>query len=170
MAAVPGVLSAHINRVCCDGGKAILYVGIEEQGNRALQFRSAPHGRIRLSDDIVQAGHALDEAGRQAILRGDSGEDHSEGHALMHDPAARAIQQRFIAHAARDLSRLRDVLRHSSDTEHRALAAQVLGTRPTNGPWSAISFMGWTIPQERFATTPCEPCISSPGSPHGRPV
>jgi hypothetical protein len=62
----------HVTRNCCDGGKAILYVGIEEQGSRVLQFRSAPHGRIRLSDDIVQAGNAFDAAVRQAILRGES--------------------------------------------------------------------------------------------------
>ena len=72
------------------------------------------------------------EAGR--LFRGDSGEHLSEGHALMHDPAARAIQQRFIAYAARNLSRLRDVLRHSSDTEHRALAAHVLGYAPDKRP------------------------------------
>ena len=127
LAALPGVLSARVRRVCCVGGKAILYVGIEEQGSPVLRFRSAPHGRIRLSDDIVQARDDFNQAALQAILRGDAGEDDSEGHALMHDPAARAIQERFIAYAARDLSRLRDVLRHSSDGEHRALAAQVLG-------------------------------------------
>jgi hypothetical protein len=126
VAALPGVLSARVSQVCCDGGRAILYVGIEERGSPVLRFRSAPHGRIRLSEDIVQARDDFNKASLQAILHGDAGEDHSEGHALMHDPAARAIQERFIV-AARDLSRLRDVLRHSSDEEHRALAAQVLG-------------------------------------------
>ena len=65
-------------------------------------------------------------------------------HALMHDPAARAIQQRFIAYAARDLSRLRDVLRHSRDAEHRALAAQVLGYAP-NKLWVSMRLAPYPI-------------------------
>jgi hypothetical protein len=127
LAALPGVVSARVRRVCCNDGRALLYVGIEEQGSAVLRFRAVPRGQIRLPDDVVQAGDDLGKAGLQAILRGDSGEDHSQGHALMHDPASRAIQERFIAYAARDLKRLRDVLRHSNDVEHRALAAQVLG-------------------------------------------
>lgn len=127
VAALPGVVSARVRRVCCDGGRAILYIGVEEQGDPDLQFRSAPQGSIRLPDDVVQAGDDFSKAAVQAIQRGDAGEDHSKGHALMHDPTARAIQERFITYAARDLSRLRDVLRHSADGEHRGLAAQVLG-------------------------------------------
>ena len=61
-----------------------------------------------------------------AVQRGDAAEDDSKGHALMHDPTARAIQERFIEYA-RDVTHLRDVLRHSSEAEHRALAAQILG-------------------------------------------
>jgi hypothetical protein len=44
----------------------------------------------------------------------------------MHDPTARAIQERFIEYA-RDVTQLRDVVHHSSEAEHRALAAQILG-------------------------------------------
>jgi hypothetical protein len=127
LAALPGVLSARVSRTCCDGGRAILYVGIEEQGSPVLRFRSAPQGSIRLPDDVVQVGDDFDKTALQAIQRGDAGEDDSKGHALMHDPTARAIQERFITCAARDLSRLRDVLRHSDNGKHRALAAQVLG-------------------------------------------
>jgi hypothetical protein len=45
---------------------------------------------------------------------------------LANDPSARAVEERFISFAARDLKLLRDVLRHSTDAEHRALAAQVI--------------------------------------------
>jgi hypothetical protein len=75
----------------------------------------------------VQAGEAFESALTEAVVRGDSREDYSQGHALMHDPTARAIQERFVGYAARDLKRLRDVLHHSGDAHQRALAAQVLG-------------------------------------------
>jgi HEAT repeat protein len=54
-------------------------------------------------------------------------EDHTQGHALAHDLAVRAIQERFIVFANRDLQSVRDVLRTSADSDHRALAAYVLG-------------------------------------------
>ena len=48
----------------------------------------------------------------------------------MHDPAARAIQERFVTYAKRDLGQLRLVLQSSGDAVHRALAALVLGYAP----------------------------------------
>jgi hypothetical protein len=79
-----------------------------------------------LPQDVIQAGADEYKALSDAILKGNSGEDDSQGHALSNDPAARAIQERFITFAARDLMLLRDVLRHSDDEDHRALAAQVI--------------------------------------------
>jgi hypothetical protein len=123
---LPDVAEAHITLVCCDAGKAILFVGIREKGTPSLQFRPAPQGKVRLPQDAEQAVDDLQKAWSDAILKGDSGEDDSRGHALANDPSARAIQERFITFAARDLKLLRDVLRHSSDAQHRALAAQVI--------------------------------------------
>ncbi len=123
---LPGVLSAHLKLVCCDGSSVIVYVGIEEKDASILHFREAPQDRVRLPADIVQAGSEFSRALMAAVQRGDAAEDDSKGHALMHDPTARAIQERFIEYA-RDLMQFRDVLRHSSDAEHRALAAQILG-------------------------------------------
>jgi hypothetical protein len=124
--ALPGVLRARLNLVCCDAGKAILYVGIEERGASALQLRPAPQGRVRLPKDIVDAGHALDRAIENAVAKGDASEDHSQGYALSHNLAARAIQQRYITFAARDLNILRDVLHNSADADQRAISAQVI--------------------------------------------
>jgi hypothetical protein len=124
---LPGVLSAHLNAVCCDEGRAILYVGIEEQGGPALAFRAPPREPIRLPSDVVEAGEAFLRALMDAVRRGNAEEDDSNGHSLMHDPAVRAIQERFIDYAARGLDRLREVARRSGDETHRALAAQILG-------------------------------------------
>jgi hypothetical protein len=76
---------------------------------------------------MVQSGTEFSAAVMSAIQRGDAGEDDTQGHALSHDPAARAIQERFVGDATRDLQQLRTVLRTSADSDHRALAAQILG-------------------------------------------
>ncbi len=124
--AIPGVAEARFNFGCCEAGKATLYVGIREKGAPALAFRPAPQGNVRLSSEITQAGEAFQKALTTAVLSGNASEDDSQGHALTNDPATRAIQERFIMFAARDLKLLRDVLENSSDAEHRALAAQVI--------------------------------------------
>jgi HEAT repeats len=123
---VPGVVRAQVSLVCCDEGRGIVYVGIEEKGRPTLRFLPAPSGSVRLPADIVKAGAALQGAFMAAVQRGDSAEDDSQGHALFNDPASRAIQQQFVFFAARDQARLRQVLHESSDGDHRALAAEVL--------------------------------------------
>jgi hypothetical protein len=124
---VPGVVRAQVSLVCCENGRGTVYVGIEEKGRPTLRFLPAPTGDVRLPADIVAAGEALEKAWMSAVQRGDAAEDDSQGHALFHDPASRAIQEQFIKFAARDQARLREVLKGSSDAEHRALAAEVLG-------------------------------------------
>jgi hypothetical protein len=127
LAALPGIVRAHTNFVCCDAGRAIIYVGIEEKGQTTLHFRSAPRGSVRLPADILQAGHDFSEAFVAAMQRGDNVEDDSQGHSLAHDPATRAVQERFVGYATRNLIELRRVLRESSDATQRSLAAQILG-------------------------------------------
>jgi hypothetical protein len=127
LSALPGVAHAHVGFVCCEGGRWIVYVGLEGQGSATPHFRETPTGNMRLAADILQAGRDLSEAWSSAVQRGDAMEDDSKGHALLHDPAARAIQERFVGYSARDLKELRRVLRGSSDAEQRALAAEVLG-------------------------------------------
>ena len=125
--ALPGVERVYPNIGCCDSnGKSTLYIGIEEKGFQAVRFSAAPKKNILLSDDVVEAGEAFGKAIEQAVLSGDAVEDQSQGHALTHYPAARAIQEQYIKFAARDLKRLRDVLHNSNNAEHRALAAQVI--------------------------------------------
>ena len=127
LARIPGVVRARISGVCCDQRRSIIYVGIEEAGSAAPQFRAAPAGPIRLTAEIVRAGAALDVATRAAVLRGDAGEDRTRGYSLMNDSTARAIQERFVGFADGNSVLLRQVLRSSSDADHRALAAHVIG-------------------------------------------
>jgi hypothetical protein len=123
---VPGVVRASISGVCCDSGKVILYVGVEEAGAASLRFRPAPRSMLRLPPDVVDAYSAFEKALDDAVRSGQSTEEAPKGHSLMRDPAARAIQERFVAFANRDLARLRDVLRNSAYEDQRAIAALVL--------------------------------------------
>ena len=123
----PEITRARTQLVCCDEGRGIVYVGIEERGAATTRFRAEPAGDARLAADVVRAGDEGANALRLAVLRGEAGEDRSRGHALADDPAVRAVQDRFLLYAGRDLPALRLVLRSSSDAAHRALAALVLG-------------------------------------------
>ncbi len=127
---MPGIRHARLEFVCCEQGKTILYVGIQEKGFMSLQFLPAPRGAVRLPAEIVEAGDAFDEAFETAVMKGDASEEHSQGHALNHNPAARAVEQRYVALAASNLASLREVLRNSADAGQRALAAQVIGYAP----------------------------------------
>jgi hypothetical protein len=124
---LPDVVRAHTDVTCCEQGRVIAFVGIEERGAPAVRFREPPEGDARLAADVVQAGEEYMQAAFAAIRKGDAREDWSQGHALSDDPALRAVQDRLVTYARRDLAELRLVLRTSSDEEHRALAAQVLG-------------------------------------------
>jgi hypothetical protein len=124
--ALPNTQQARLSATCCEAGKIILYIGIKEKDALSLQFRAAPKGAIRLPETIVQAGDALFDALTKAVQKGDNGEDDSQGHALFNNPEARAIQERFIIFAARDLKLLRVVLHESADAHHRALAAEII--------------------------------------------
>jgi hypothetical protein len=120
------VEQARLNATCCEAGKSILYVGIRERGSPILRFRAAPKGAIRLPQTIAQVGEEYQEAWKEAVLKGDAGEDDSQGHALFSNPKVRTLQGRYITLAAQDLERLRAVLRESSDAGQRALAAQII--------------------------------------------
>ena len=96
LADIPGVSSAAIDPVCCEDGKTMLYVGIAEEGAPALELRAAPTGASRLTPDVIQAGNAFADAHMRAVMRGFMKEDISQGHSLMADSAALAIQLSFI--------------------------------------------------------------------------
>jgi hypothetical protein len=125
--ALPRIIKARLNFVCCEKGKTTLYVGIQEQGSPTLEFRAAPTGAVRLPFDVPPAGDAFEKAFTHAMEAGDHVEDQSQGHALMHFAEARAAQQKFISLAALHPAILHDVLRNSADARQRALAAQILG-------------------------------------------
>src|SRR5277367_656120 len=49
---VPGVVESHLEAVCCDAGKTILYIGIEEKGAIHFELREPPEGEAALPQEI----------------------------------------------------------------------------------------------------------------------
>jgi len=56
LARSPDVARARTSLVCCDGGRAIVYVGIEERGAATMGYRAEPEGDALLTPDLVRAG------------------------------------------------------------------------------------------------------------------
>jgi hypothetical protein len=127
---IAGVETARLEATCCERGKVILWVGIQEKGAVAPRFHRKPDGSVRLPDEITAAGREFETALDAAVRSGNASDDSTQGHSLISDPTARAIQLRFVTLSARHLDRIRDVLRHSSDDGQRALAAQVIAYAP----------------------------------------
>jgi hypothetical protein len=127
---LPGVVLARVQAVCCDGSRAMLFVGLEERGAQHSAFRSEPAGNATLPDAILDLYHRFMQAVEVAGSRGDMAEDLSRGHSLMADPEARAIQLQLPEYASANLSNLREVLRNGPEPEQRAIAAGVIGYAP----------------------------------------
>jgi hypothetical protein len=125
--ALPGVVESHLEAVCCDGTRIVLYVGIEERGAPHFDIREAPASETALPEDVVALYRRFFDAFEDAVRRGSIAEDLTHGHSLMADPLVREIQQQFPAVADQHLSELRNVLRNSVDDEQRAMAAYIMG-------------------------------------------
>jgi hypothetical protein len=132
LAGRPHLRDSRLEFFCCaEGGGVHAFVGVQEDGTPEVHFRTAPTGAIRLPAQLVAHSHAWDRALMEAVSKGHSAEDDSQGHALLTQaPEARTLQEQNVALAARNLETLRRVLRESADAEQRAMAARYLGYAP----------------------------------------
>lgn len=120
------VARAHIEAFCCDDGKTVLYIGIQERGQPALDLRPIPAGDLLLPPELVSAYEDFTQALGRATPE-DLAEDLRSGHSLMRGITLRTLQDRFLALAELHTPLLRDVLAKSADEDHRAIAAYLLG-------------------------------------------
>lgn len=127
---LPNVVEARLEAVCCDEGKAALFVGIEERGAAHFALRTAPAGNAVLPEEIVSKYRDFLAAVESAARRGSTAEDLTQGHSLMADPAAREIQQQFAEFTTKNLALVRSVLRDAAEPEQRAVAAAIAGYAP----------------------------------------
>ena len=124
--AIPGIVEGHLEAVCCNAGKTILYVGVEEKGSPHFELRDPPDGEQVLPEEITAAYRRFMEAFTVAVRRGATGEDLTAGHSRMIDRNARAVQDMFPQLAEDHLSELRNVLRDCGDEDQRATATYVI--------------------------------------------
>ena len=127
LAEIPEVARARLEMVCCEAGKLVLFVGIEETAGAALKYHPQPRGEIALPVEVVETYREFLDALMEAVRSGDDADDLSQGHSLMQNPAARLLQERFLVYARQHLEGLRQVLRNSADPEQREIAAWVIG-------------------------------------------
>ena len=125
-----GVIESHVEAICCDQGKVILYVGIEERGSPHFEIREPPEGDEKLPSEITGAYGRFLEAVEKAGRRGNTGEDFTQGYSRIADLSARAIQDMFPVMAKDHFTELRAVLRNSDDEQQRATAAYVMAYAP----------------------------------------
>jgi hypothetical protein len=124
---IPGVVVARVEAVCCDGGRSMLFVGIEEKGAPHFELRTPPQGDATLPAELVEPYNQLVEALERAASRGSTAEDLTHGHPLAADPDARDLQLRFVDLVPKYVGKIREVLRNSADVEQRAMAATLIG-------------------------------------------
>jgi hypothetical protein len=128
--AVPGVVRARLEAACCDGNRAVLYVGVEEKGAQIFDYRAEPAAEVEFPAEIAVLYKEFLEEVANAVSSGMTAEDLTLGHSLLDHPGARAIQEKFVALAEKHQRTLSNVLRNSANEEQRAMAAYVIGYAP----------------------------------------
>ena len=129
--AIKGVIGrdpTDVAFVCCDANKNwMAYIGLAGESYQALAFNPLPTSDVRLPKDAVKRRDEMDDALERAVMNGHSTEDHSEGYALTNDPKARKAELAIRDYALQHEDLLFQVLASSSDAQHRAIAARILG-------------------------------------------
>ncbi|MDX2149702.1 MAG: hypothetical protein SFV54_03135 [Bryobacteraceae bacterium] len=125
--AVPDVVRASVEAQCCEDGKAVLYVGIEERGGVRLELRDPPAGELVVPEPVREAYNEYLEAVSRAP---GASEDLRQGHAVSADIRTSLAQERFVGLADLHEAELRKVLREAGDEDERGIAATVLGYTP----------------------------------------
>jgi hypothetical protein len=130
LVALRNVRAARVSAACCDAGRVILYVGVEESDAPAAEVRLPPETELYVPTEVADAYQSFLDAANAAARRGTVREDLSQGHSLASDDAVRRVQLRFGGLAEKHAAELRSVLRDAADERQRAIAAYVIGYHP----------------------------------------
>ena len=127
---VAGAEPTDIAPVCCTGhGHSVLFIGLPGTSSRPFSLNPKPDGATRLSKEFLAIYAKLDRAMEAAIKKGGDApvEDDSQGYALIHDPAARALQLQLRDYTRSHEAEIYQVLDNSSDSSQRSQAADAAG-------------------------------------------
>lgn len=127
---ISGVVASHLEAICCDGSKTVLYIGIEERNAPHIEYHSAPNANLTLPQEITDKYQSVIDFTIASMHSNKADEDLTNGYSLMADPDARQMQQALIPLVEANLATVDKVLRQSSDSEQRAAAAYVIQYAP----------------------------------------
>jgi hypothetical protein len=114
--------------VCCDAKQHYgVFIGLPGESYQAIAFNPPPTGHVRFSRDAVKLRQEMDDAWTKAVMNGHATEDDSAGYSLTNDPRARKAELAIRDYALQHEDLILQVISSSSDAEHRAIAAQMLG-------------------------------------------
>lgn len=115
--------------VCCDShGNYIIFVGLPGLTVKEIKLNPVPAGKLKLPPAVVELYDQTMEASSASVLKGNGREDSSQGYALsMSDSALREKQLAVRAYATKHDALIRAVLKTSSETKQRIVAAHLLG-------------------------------------------
>jgi hypothetical protein len=129
--ALKGITRANVESVCCESGKAIFYIGIEESGRPHLDLREFPANEsLTLPEEVQNIYNRLIAATAEATREKQTAEDWRLGYSLMAYVPAQTVQLELPTLVERNFSILRQILRDSADPDDRTVAATVLGYGP----------------------------------------
>jgi len=151
--ALKGVTRANVEAICCEAGKAVFYIGVEERGRAHLEIREEPKIEgLALPEDVAKVYDELIAATGEATRRGATAEDWSQGFALLEDADARAIPGAEIhvvgAVALNDAGRPRGAVRAPGDLgeiQHPALAVPVHQVGAAEGFEESLLLVGGAV-------------------------
>lgn len=114
--------------ICCDAKQHYMaYIGLPGDSYQAIAVNPRPTGSARLPKDAVKLSQQMEDAWASAVMNGHATEDDSAGYALTNDPKARSVELAIRDYALQHQDVILQVLTSSSDADHRAIAAQMLG-------------------------------------------
>lgn len=126
--ALEGVVLAHLEAWCCENGRVVLYLGIEERGGVHFELRPEPRNEAAaLPEEVMAAYSDFALALAKAAAEGDLEEDLARGHSLMRNLACRVAQQRLEALAELHEDAVLSAATEAADPDIRAVAAYVAG-------------------------------------------
>lgn len=128
LAKTNGIVEASVESYCCDKGKLIVYVGLEERGAAHVDYHQPATDSAELPEDVkILYGQLLDAL---ASAPPNMTDNQSLGYSLASDPDVGRLQLQFLPLAKKHEALLRRVLRENTDEDQRSAAAYALGYAP----------------------------------------
>ena len=123
-----GLPATDVAYVSPGGEEWLVYVGIAGPSVKKFKYNASPAGNVRLPDEAMRIYREANHAFMNAMRAGHAREDDSRGFALSSDDEElRKKQLAMHEYAVKNEPIIRNVLRSSSEEEHRQAAAQLLG-------------------------------------------